>query len=136
MEFKIVVKGIVLCGKDLLIVTRSSKDTINPGRRSVPAGFVKFGEKPKEAVCREIKEETGLDVTVSKVTSVWTQILREEFIQIIGINYMCIPLNKNVFLNEELESYQWINIDKYEDYDLPTEIIKEIIFLKSENKIC
>ncbi len=135
MEFRIVVKGIVLNEKELLIVKRSPRDKINPGRLSVPAGFVKFGEKPKEAVCREIKEETGLDVDIGRVTSVWTQILREESIQIIGINYLCIPLKGNIFLNEELESYQWINLEKYEQYDLPKEIIKEIAFLKKENLI-
>ncbi|MBU0460749.1 MAG: NUDIX domain-containing protein, partial [Nanoarchaeota archaeon] len=66
MEFKIVVKGIVLNGKNLLIVRRSSQDQMNPGRISVPAGFVKFEEKPKEAVRREIIEEIGLDVDVRR----------------------------------------------------------------------
>lgn len=132
MEFKIVVKGIVLSGKDLLIVQRSAKDRVNPGRLSVPAGFIHPGEKPAEAVAREIKEETGLDVTVGRVTSVWTQIVAEENIQIIGINYLCIPLNRNISLNKELESYKWIDLEKYEHYDLPKEIIKEIIFLKKE----
>ncbi len=135
MEFKIVVKGMVFSGDDLLVVKRSSHDTINPGRLSVPAGFVKFGEKPQDAVRREIKEETGLDVEVGRVTSVWTQILREESIQIVGINYFCIPSNKNITLNEELESYQWINTEKYDQYDLPKEIIKEITHLQREKII-
>ncbi len=132
MEFKIVVKGMVLSGKDLLIVKRSSKDKINPGRVTVPGGLIKFGEKPQEAIVREIKEETGLEVKVNRVTSVWTQIINEESVQIIGINYLCIPLTENISLNEELESYQWINTEKYEDSDLPPEIIKEIVFLKRE----
>jgi len=135
MEFKIVVKGIVLSGKDLLVVKRSSQDAINPGRLSVPAGFVAFGEKPQDAVRREIKEETGLDVEVGRVTSVWTQMLREASVQIVGINYLCIPSNKNLCLNEELESSQWINTEKYDEYGLPKEIIKEIIHLREEKII-
>lgn len=133
MKFKIVVKGIVLSGKDLLVVRRSFQDKINPGRLSVPAGFVKFQEQPKEAVRREIKEETGLEVEVHRVTSVWTQILKEESIQIIGINYLCFPLNKDISLNRELDSYQWIDTGEYEKQNLPSEIVKEIIVLKREN---
>lgn len=131
MEFRIVVKGIVLSDGKLLVVKRSPKDKINPRRLSVPAGFVKFREKPKEAIIREIKEETGLEVEVKRVTTVWTQIL--EKLQIIGINYLCVPQNRNIFLNEELESYQWINPETCKN--LPKELVKEINFLKSEKII-
>lgn len=36
----------------------------------LPAGFIKAGETPEAAIIREVKEETGLDVTVTGILSV------------------------------------------------------------------
>jgi len=33
----------------------------------LPAGFLKAGETPAQAIVREVKEETGLDVTVTRL---------------------------------------------------------------------
>ncbi|MBU0457579.1 MAG: NUDIX domain-containing protein [Nanoarchaeota archaeon] len=106
MNFQVVVKAIIIDEKDnLLIVKRSENDKINPERITVPGGFINFGEKPKDAVKREVKEEINLDVEITKVTSVWTSIIKEEDLQIIGINYLCKPLTKNILLNDELSEY-------------------------------
>jgi 8-oxo-dGTP diphosphatase len=133
MIFKIVVKGVIIKDNKLLIIKRSLHEKHDPGKISFPAGFVETAENPIDAVIREVKEETNLDVKVKKVTTVWTKIIPEENLQLIGINYLCFPLNEKIILNEELESYQWIDLNK--DNDLPKEIIKEIEFLKEEKII-
>lgn len=49
----------ILCGDHILLV-RGGKNT--HGRYSLVSGFVEVGETLEEAVVREVKEETGLDV--------------------------------------------------------------------------
>lgn len=59
------------------------------GRWSLPAGFVNAGETVDEAVIREIKEETGIDCSVSglidleRVSSVMTLVIIWRFFIVI-----------------------------------------------------
>jgi 8-oxo-dGTP diphosphatase len=49
------------------------KRTMNPGRGSwcFPGGFMESGETPQEAAIRECKEETGLDILITKLIDVY-----------------------------------------------------------------
>ena len=42
------------------------------GDWSLPAGFIEFGESLKEALLREVKEETNLDIRVGKLFDVYS----------------------------------------------------------------
>ncbi|MGW8329807.1 NUDIX domain-containing protein [Streptomyces sp. NPDC055897] len=52
-------------GSALVVITR----TIEPqrGGRALPGGFIDFGESWQDAVVRELKEETGIEVPVAEV---------------------------------------------------------------------
>ncbi|MET9957126.1 NUDIX domain-containing protein [Streptomyces sp. NPDC006339] len=53
------------CGTALVAITR----TIPPqsGRAALPGGFIDFGEDWKEAVVRELREETGIEAAAGDV---------------------------------------------------------------------
>ena len=56
------------CENRVLLVRRA----MNPhqGFWSLPAGFVDYGESPKEAACRECLEETGLSTEIEDVIEI------------------------------------------------------------------
>lgn len=53
----------------LLMVLR--KYPPKAGLWTLPAGFMEYGEAPEETAVREVKEETGLDVAVQRLFSVY-----------------------------------------------------------------
>jgi ADP-ribose pyrophosphatase YjhB (NUDIX family) len=55
-------------GAVLLVRRRYAPKT---GRWCLPAGFIEQGESPHESAAREVKEETGLDVTITEFLDSW-----------------------------------------------------------------
>ena len=56
------VSGLIFRGGQVLLVRRGTAPFL--GRWSLPGGRVEPGETPEQAVKREVREETGLDVDV------------------------------------------------------------------------
>tara|TARA_Y100000310_G_scaffold258293_1_gene266658 strand:+ start:227 stop:451 length:225 start_codon:yes stop_codon:yes gene_type:complete len=57
------VKAIILKeGKFLLL----KQETNNKTHWELPGGKMQYGEKPEEALKREVKEETGMEITIEK----------------------------------------------------------------------
>ena len=62
-EYHISVQGVIQRPSgEYLITKRKMNKSWAPGWWEVPGGGVKAGETPKEAVVREVFEETGLDI--------------------------------------------------------------------------
>lgn len=82
----------------------------------LPCGHVEFGETLIDAVKREVKEETNLDVNNIKLIRVGELINSEEFHQserhFVSLNFKCETQDKNVILNHEAEEFIWKNLDE------------------------
>jgi 8-oxo-dGTP diphosphatase len=53
----------IMCGDEVLMFKRSDDKKNFPGFWSIPGGHIDEGEDPLAAAIREVKEETGVDVT-------------------------------------------------------------------------
>jgi len=80
----------------------------------IPGGKIKFGEPSEDALRREIKEETGLDVHSIKFVMTQDCIHSDEFYRdehFILLNYTCVcDDSKDVKLNEEAHNYIWVSL--------------------------
>ncbi len=64
------VDGVVIYDNGVVLVRR--KNEPYKGSLALPGGFVEYGERVEEALRREIKEETGLDVRILRLVGVYS----------------------------------------------------------------
>jgi len=78
----------------------------------IPGGKIKWGEPATEALHREIKEETALDVTDVRFVLVQDCIHSKEFYRdahFVLLNYTCQCVGKpEVKLNDEAREFRWV----------------------------
>ena len=103
---------IVRDGKVLIIrEAATNPDGTNVGKWDIPGGRMEFGELPDEALTREVKEETGLDVTIDRPFAVgqWQPVIQGEPSQIVAMYYRCEAEPGPVHLSKEHDEAIWID---------------------------
>ena len=88
-----------------------------------------FGETPHEALIRELKEETGLDIKIIKPVYTFTAI-RPDY-QTVGIGFLTIPTNDHVQLSHEHTDYQFVSSTELLQY-IDKKIYDDIIMTLKE----
>jgi 8-oxo-dGTP diphosphatase len=85
------VGGLIFQDSQVLLVKRGQEP--GAGQWSIPGGMVDLGETVKEAVKREIREETGLRVEVRDLVEVFERILPDDQGRIqyhyVVLDYLC-----------------------------------------------
>lgn len=85
------VGAIIIEGDRVLLVERGQAP--QKGRWSLPGGLVEIGEHLKDAVRREVREETGLEIEPLSVFEVFERIMRDETgrpeYHYVLIDYLC-----------------------------------------------
>jgi 8-oxo-dGTP diphosphatase len=69
----VAVGGVIVDDGKVLLIRRAKEPSL--GQWSIPGGAVEVGEKLKEALRREIREETGLEVCVGEIVEVLDRIV-------------------------------------------------------------
>lgn len=90
---------------------------------TVPGGHIELGEKIEDALKREIKEETNLDIYDIEFVCVQEFIFGESFwkkAHFIFFDYACKTKSTEVKLNNEAQEYVWTTLD--EAFKLPIDV--------------
>lgn len=108
----VALKAFVVRGGKILLLQESTNydDGTNAGKWDVPGGRVTPGEQWDQALLREIKEETGLEVTIGKPFGIgeWRPQVRGEQWQVIATFVECQAVGEaDVILSQDHAKEQW-----------------------------
>ena len=99
-------------------------------RWGIPGGRIKTNEPSLDALRREVKEETGLELRNIRFELVQDCIEPPEFYKkahFLLLNYTAEAVGTDVVLNDEAETYRWVSLDEAGRMELngPTRILLE-----------
>lgn len=119
--------GVVFRDAEVLLVRR--KASPYAGRWSLPGGAVELGETVHDAVVREVREETGLDVEPKEVVGVYDNIITEgdrvRFHYLL-VDFLCRLIGGELDPGSDASAAEWVPPEDLEGVDL-TPLAREAI---------
>jgi 8-oxo-dGTP diphosphatase len=130
--YGLTVRGIIKNDSgEILIVKRHPKSRTDPEMWELPGGKVEKGEHFADALIREIKEETDLDVSVGDFAeAVQNDYSHKRTVQL--MMYLT-DIEGDVKISEEHTEFMWASIEKIKSLELSTSFRK--VLEKKEWKI-
>ena len=121
--YGLTVRGIIRNDNDeILIVKRHPKSRTDPEMWELPGGKVEKGEFFADALVREIKEETNLDVSVGD----FCEAVQNDYSHKRTVQIMMYLENVQgeVKISEEHTDWMWVDLEKIKGLDISTSLKK------------
>src|ERR671920_2472886 len=93
-----------------ILLVRRKNDPFK-GMLSIPGGFINEGETAEEAMIREAKEETSLDVEPIAILGVYSDPQRDPRMHTISVTFITRILRGNENAHDDAAGLQWIKLD-------------------------
>jgi len=114
------VAGVTIDGSRVLLSVRGKAPS--EGKWGLPGGAVEVGETVKEAVVREILEETGVTVKPVKLITVFDSIHRDEDDGVryhyILFEYLCEYVSGEVTPSSDAPDARWVEFSDLDSIDI------------------
>jgi len=129
------VGAIIMRDGKILLVKRGSK----PGRNkwSIPGGLIELGEKVRDTVVREVKEETNLDVEVHSLIDVVDNLITDEKgrwqFHFIILDFFTRLKGGSLNAKSDVLEVRWVPLNKVEKYELT--VVFRDFFEKNREKL-
>jgi 8-oxo-dGTP diphosphatase len=129
------VGAVILDGAKVLLEKR--KNMPSKGKWSIPGGLVELGEHVEDAVVREVKEETRLDVIEPRLLDVVDYVSLGEkggvVYHYVILDYLVTVKNGKAKAASDADALKWVLLDEVEEYDL-TESFRQF-FRRNRQKL-
>jgi 8-oxo-dGTP diphosphatase len=113
------VGAVVVKDGQALIIKRANEPY--KGQWSIPGGRVELGESLVDAVRREMREETGLQVEVGPVIEVFERIQHHDgrvLYHFVIIDYVCSCTGGDLCAGDDAEDAVWVTSEQLEQYEI------------------
>jgi 8-oxo-dGTP diphosphatase len=100
----------------VLLIRRSPASKVDPGRWELPGGKMDVGERLVDALVREVREETGLEVAGPRPIHV-SHFTKEPF-WVTCVTFVCASFEGEVRLSREHDDFAWVDPADFARRDL------------------
>lgn len=121
--------GAVVIWEGRVLLIRRGKEPLR-GRWLVPGGTVELGETLEEAVVREIREETGVEVVPRELLTVIDRIDRKDgrvLHHYVIVDYRCEYLGGEPRAGSDAEAVALVSEADLLEYDLPPRALEVVL---------
>ena len=121
------VGGVLIRDGKVLLIRRGKPPLY--GRWVVPGGTVELGESLEQALVREMREETGLEVVPLEVLTVFDRIERDGdrvLYHYVIVDYLCRWLGGETRAASDALEAAWAALDDLPRYDLPQKALEVV----------
>ena len=112
--------------KEILLCLREDMNMWN-----MPGGGVESGETPWECVIREVKEETGLNVTIKKLIGIYSKIESNDLVFV----FECKKESGELRINEEAKELKYFKRNEIPSNTIPKQIERISDYFENEKNI-
>ena len=114
-ERPIVGVGAVIVDGDRALIVRRATEPLK-GQWSIPGGMLELGEKLRDGLAREVREETGLEVEVGEVLDVFDSIFpdadgRTQYHYVL-IDYRCTVRSGEATAGSDVSEVRWVKSEE------------------------
>jgi 8-oxo-dGTP diphosphatase len=110
-RFPLLGVGAILLDRDRILMAQRGKEPLK-GWWSLPGGALETGESLRDAVCREVREETGLEIEPLGVFEIFERILRDALgepeYHYVLIDYMCRTTGGELRPGDDVCRVEWV----------------------------
>jgi ADP-ribose pyrophosphatase YjhB (NUDIX family) len=97
---------------------------------NLPGGGLESRETPEMGVIREVKEETGLDVVIEKLTGVYAKENKDN----LAFSFLCRVVGGGITLNDEADIIEYFNLDNIPNNFPPKQLERIKDYFDNPNK--
>lgn len=107
-RFLVAVSALIERDGAVLLLRRGVHRDQGPGEWEPVSGRLEAGETPENALSREVREETGLQVEIGRPFDTYHIYRGAAQEELIGITYHCRYVSGDVELSPEHDAWRWV----------------------------
>ena len=113
-----VVAGILIDGHGHILLAQRASHQHQGGKWEFPGGKIEEGEEPRQALCRELQEELGVEVDV-RDCQLFQHIVYDYPDKQVSLRFYKVQCFTGIPRGEEGQPLSWVSARQCQDYTLP-----------------